>query len=137
MTIRAGAERRGGYVYSLAEQASGIKAFREFSRADSPGDEIVTKPFGCLMAIPELILPATFMVLIENIELDETRPLRNSLLFIGALATDITSNWLIYLAGNDGVINIAARRIALNYATHIGAGLIQGFLSPMRKVAIT
>lgn len=116
--------RRIPYPLRLAREASGISAFKDFFSSEE-GDECITLPVGFAMGAVEFILPATMRFIRENIIYDEMRPMRNALLCIASVATDVATNGLIYMAGFDRAVNIPARRIALNYATHMGVDFIQ------------
>lgn len=124
--------RRTFYPLRLAQEASAITAFKDTHQAASTVNNdlfeylIITGPFALFMAASEFALPATMRFIRENGNgNDEYRSLRTLLLSVGAIATDIVTNGLIIAAGVDSPINVPARRIVLNYATHLGIDFIQ------------
>jgi len=121
--------RRTFYPLRLAQEASSITAIKDTYHAALHDNELfeypeLARPFALMMGAMEFVLPASMRFIREN-DNDELRPLRNLVLFSGALASDVITNGFIVAAGFDSTLNVAARRIVLNYATHMGADLIQ------------
>lgn len=121
--------KRVFYPLRLAQEASSITAFKDTHKAASEDNDlfeypILAGPLALFMGTSEFVLPATMRFIRENGN-DEYRPLRTLLLSVGAMATDVVTNGLIVVAGLDSGLNIAARKIVLNYATHMGIDFIQ------------
>lgn len=130
---RQGSERKTPYILDLMQHASSVTAFKFFHPTALKDAGCVTIPLAISMGAAEFIMPATMRFVRENM-LDDDRPLRNILLLVASISTDAATIGLIHMAGVDAAINVPARRIVLNYATHMGIDFIQHTHSFLGKV---
>ncbi len=123
--------RKMPYPLRLAREASSITAFKDLNNSEGDGS---TQAVAFCVGIAEFLMPATYRFLRENVgspHTDDIRPIRNIFLLSASIAADSASNGLIFAAG--GIFdpfNSTARRVVLNYATHMGIDFIQHLFGP-------
>ena len=120
---------RTPYLLRLAKEASSITAFKDTLSSSDVDHNFLGVSFAFAVGVREFILPASTIFIRENIS-DDDRPSRNLMLLIASFVADLATNALIAVAGWGSTINVAARRIVLNYATHIGIDFIQHLFGP-------